>query len=158
VERDSGIDKRRRKLRFLGLGFLAHRGFGVRTMTPEGVRVREGICGAVRDLKSWSRTVCGAGRVMYGGGCGITSTRGVWVCGTMVVGRRFRVCVVRGRELASPFSVLCQSRVTGAGKGTGTGRFRRTGERNCEIWGEWRSGGAVESFQKRKNVNVCAGV
>jgi len=79
VERDSGIHKRRRKLRFLGLGFRAHRGFGVRTMTPEGDRVREGICGAVRDLGVWSRTVC----------------------------------VVRGRGLASPFSVQCQWPVLG---------------------------------------------
>ena len=55
---------------------------------------REGICGA-EGGNGWSRTVCGAGRVMCGGGCGMTSTRGVWVCGTMVVGRRFRVCVVR---------------------------------------------------------------
>ena len=33
--RGSGIDQGRRKLRFLGLGFLEQRGFGVRTMTPE---------------------------------------------------------------------------------------------------------------------------
>ena len=63
-------------------------------MRSEGVRMREGICGAVGG-NGWSRTVCGAGRVMCGGGCGMTSTRGVWVCGTMVVGRRFRVCVVQ---------------------------------------------------------------
>ncbi|QCE11350.1 hypothetical protein DEO72_LG10g2583 [Vigna unguiculata] len=31
----SGIDQGRRKLRFLGLGFLEQRGFGVTTMTPE---------------------------------------------------------------------------------------------------------------------------
>jgi len=61
--------------------------------------VQEGICGAVRDFKWWSRTVCAARRVMDGGGCGTTSTRGVWLGGTMVVGCRFRVCVVRGREM-----------------------------------------------------------
>ena len=33
--RGSGIDQGRRKLRFLGLGFLEQRGFGVTTMTPE---------------------------------------------------------------------------------------------------------------------------
>ncbi|QCE09087.1 hypothetical protein DEO72_LG10g306 [Vigna unguiculata] len=77
-------------------------------MTPEGVRVQEGICGAVRDLKSWSRTVCGAGRVPEVCGCA-----GRWLWGAGFV------------------SVWC-----------GTGSFRRTGERNCEIWGEWRSSGA----------------
>ena len=33
---------------------------------------REGICGQ-EGGNGWSRTVCGAGRVMCSGGCGMTS-------------------------------------------------------------------------------------
>ncbi|QCD84610.1 hypothetical protein DEO72_LG2g4965 [Vigna unguiculata] len=122
-----------------------------------GVQVREGICGAVRDLKSWSRTVSGAGRVMYGGGCGITSTRGVGV---------------RDDGCGAPVSCLC-----GAGKGTGlsiqcslsvASDGCREGNWNWALstnWGkELRDLGRVEKrwsggeFSKMKNVIVCAGV
>ena len=83
--------------------------------------------------------MCAATRVMDGSGCGITSTGGVWLCCGMVVGCRFRVCVVRGREI---------ERCSGAGQSfskkkngsagvrrSGSGRGRGSGWEG--VWGFW---------------------
>ncbi|QCE10449.1 hypothetical protein DEO72_LG10g1679 [Vigna unguiculata] len=95
---------------------------------------------------------------MDGGGCRITSTRGVWLCGTMVVGCRFRLCVVRGREMerwsgaGESFSkkknVCAGGRRRRSGRGRGRGKGIRVRVSRWEgFWGFWA--GRWENVEKR---------
>ena len=101
--------------------------------------------------------MCAATRVMDGSGCGITSTGGVWLCCGMVVGCRFRVCVVRGREIerySGTGESFSKKKNGSAGvRRSGSGRGRGLGFLAGRGFGD--SGEAVESGGETWRRGVC---